>query len=238
MRSVCLPVALVVAASFGGAGADNNDPGVPPTDPSADVRARRDHRDIVYTAGTWLGTASADLTVLTTSPVKDVESSGYGWRDHPTLNRRKFHHGTDFSADRWTPVLAAGDGVVAWTGRNEGYGKSIEIDHGGGVLTRYAHLHRIEVKAGDVVMAGSQIGRVGSTGRTTGAHLHFEVRLDGRSVDPKVAMKVGDLQRTSPDLAATAARELDPEIQNKALDAHDPTNRKRARRHRRPQVLW
>jgi murein DD-endopeptidase MepM/ murein hydrolase activator NlpD len=226
-----VPVVLVLALAVAGdTRADNGDPGA--------IQVQIDHRDLRFTAESWFGAPAIDVSVLTMSPVEDGENSGYGWRDHPTLNRRKFHHGTDYNADRGAPVLAAGDGVVVFASRYYGYGKLVEIDHGGGVVTRYAHLQNFDVKKGDTVSAGSQIGKVGSTGRTTGAHLHFEVRIEGRSVDPKVALAVAEIQRTDPMLGAIAAKELAPEIQNKALDAHDETNRKRARRERRPQILW
>lgn len=165
---------------------------------------------------------SPDLTPLMASPVPGVESSGFGWRRDPINRRSKFHKGTDFRADRGTPVYAAGRGVVAFTGRQHGYGKTIYVDHGGGLVTRYAHLHRIEVERGMPVDAGGLIGQVGSTGRTTGPHLHFEVRIEGRAVDPTLAMKVAELQRTDPDAARRAAAGLAPEAQLEKVDRHDP----------------
>lgn len=163
-----------------------------------------------------------DLRPLMASPVPGVESSGFGWRRDPINRRGKFHKGTDFRADRGTPVYAAGAGVVAFTGRQSGYGKIIYVDHGGGLVTRYAHLHRIEVEPGTPVTAGGQIGQVGSTGRTTGPHLHFEVRVQGRAIDPSLAMRVAELQRTDPEAARVAAAELAPEAQHEKVDRHDP----------------
>lgn len=168
-----------------------------------------------------------DLTVLTTSPVPDVESSGFGWRMHPILHYNKFHAGTDFKADRGTPVYAAGTGVVAFAGVRSGYGKLVMIDHGGGVLTRYAHLSSIDVKAGATIAAAVRLGRVGATGRATGPHLHFEVRLDDRPVDPTIALKVAALQRTDPAAARLAAWTLTPEAMAQKVDRHAPPRAKR-----------
>ena len=125
-----------------------------------------------------------DLSVLATEPVKGVENSGYGWREDPIDGGKRFHKGTDYDADRGTPVHAAGDGVVILAGSTDGYGKAVYSAPGGGVVPRYAHLRKIDVKKGDVVLADAVIGEVGSTGRVTGPHLHFEVRLDGRVVCP------------------------------------------------------
>jgi murein DD-endopeptidase MepM/ murein hydrolase activator NlpD len=174
--------------------------------------------------------AAPDLTMLGASPVPGVESSGYGWRDDPFHGRRKFHSGTDYRADRGTPVFAAGSGRVVFAGRQHGYGKAILIDHGNGLLTRYGHLHRIEVEEGAEVAAATKIGQVGSTGRATGPHLHFEVRLEGRPVDPVFAMRLGRFQRTAPDLARVLAYGLRPDVQRVSRDSHDRTNRRLAGR--------
>jgi murein DD-endopeptidase MepM/ murein hydrolase activator NlpD len=186
---------------------------------------------------------SPDLTILTTQPIPDTLSSGYGWRDDPIRHTWKFHGGTDFKADPGTPVGAAGDGVVVFAGRQGGYGNVIYVDHGGGVVTLYGHLRRIETKKGATVTAGERIGQVGQTGRATGPHLHFEVRLDNRPVDPVTAMTVADLERTSPIAGHLAAFTLAPEVQHKLRardDRHaDPGPRpERAGRGKRTQVNW
>lgn len=188
----------------------------------------------------------ADLRVLSASPVPGVESSGFGWRTDPIHRRDRFHRGTDYRADRGTPVFAAGTGVVTFSGRRSGYGKCIYIDHGGGVVTRYAHLSRIEVDEGATIAAADRIGQVGSTGRATGPHLHFEVRVDGRSVDPVMAMHVAELQRTNPAAARIAGRGLAPEVQSARVDRHDPPRRAGAQptrpdrpsRRSRSRVYW
>jgi murein DD-endopeptidase MepM/ murein hydrolase activator NlpD len=181
-----------------------------------------------------------DLSVLTTEPVARTKSSGYGWREDPINKRAKFHHGTDYRGKRGTPVLAAGNGTVIFAGRRGGYGRVVFIDHGHGVITRYAHLKRINVKVGDTLTAGQQLGQLGSSGRTTGAHLHFEVRLAGRSVDPNTAMIVADIMRDNPAAGRLAAYALAPELQALALDSESravkiPT---RPVRVKRAQVLW
>jgi len=164
-----------------------------------------------------------DLSALSADPVKGIESSGFGWRVDPIDGGGKFHKGTDYKADRGTPVYAAGTGLVAFAGRQEGYGKVIYIDHGGGLVTRYAHLREIGVTRGQVVTADALIGEVGSTGRTTGPHLHFEIRIDGRAVDPVLAMDVAEIQRTgTPGMARVAAMSLTPELQRRKRDRHSP----------------
>jgi murein DD-endopeptidase MepM/ murein hydrolase activator NlpD len=123
-------------------------------------------------------------------PVAATVSSGYGWRKHPIFkdadgNKAVRHHnGYDLSCPQGTPIYAAGDGVVEFAGWNSGYGNLTRIEHGGGLSTRYGHQSKLLVKAGQVVKAGQKIGLVGSTGKSTGPHLHFEVRVDKKPVDP------------------------------------------------------
>jgi len=186
-------------------------------------------RDLVHTAALRLaGIAShaqvriPDVSVLTSEPVVNTESSGFGWRDDPFRHRAKFHAGTDFRGKHGTPVLVAGDGVVRKTGWVGGYGNMILVDHGGGVVTAYAHLRRFLVKPDQVVVAGQPIGQIGATGRSTGPHLHFEVRLDGHPVDPTMAMAVARLGRELPLAGRVAAFALAPELQADRTSAHDP----------------
>ena len=103
-------------------------------------------------------------------------SSGYGYRVDPIYGAAKFHEGLDFAAPNGTEVFATGDGKVQEAGREAGYGNMVEIDHGYNYHTRYAHLSEINVKEGDYVKRGQLIGKVGSTGKSTGPHLHYEVR--------------------------------------------------------------
>ena len=111
-------------------------------------------------------------------------SSNFGWRIDPFNGVRAFHEGMDFMAESGTQAHAAAGGVVAFAEFHPQYGNMIEIDHGNGLITRYAHLSKRQVKVGDVVLSGGTIGQVGSTGRATGPHLHFEVRQNGAPLNP------------------------------------------------------
>jgi len=119
-------------------------------------------------------------------------SSNYGTRNDPFLKRKAFHSGMDFPATRGTKVLSAGAGTVVFAGKKSGYGNVVEIRHGNGLTTRYAHLSAYNVSKGQVVSAGTQIAKVGSTGRSTGPHLHFEVRRSDGPVNPSRFLKAGD----------------------------------------------
>lgn len=118
-------------------------------------------------------------------------SSGYGPRRDPFLGKPAMHLGLDFRAARGAPVMAAGAGRVIRAGRLGGYGNVVEIDHGQGLTSRYAHLSRIGVKKGDTVRPGDVVGKVGSTGRSTGPHLHFEVRRNGATRNPRTYIRAG-----------------------------------------------
>lgn len=117
---------------------------------------------------------------------KDLKktASGYGWRVDPIYKTRKFHEGMDFSAAIGTPVFATGDGKVVKAGWQQGYGHTVEVDHGYGYRTVYAHLSKIKTRAGAKVNRGDQIGDVGNSGKSTGPHLHYEVRLNGKHLNP------------------------------------------------------
>ncbi|SDU17247.1 peptidoglycan DD-metalloendopeptidase family protein [Stappia sp. ES.058] len=119
-------------------------------------------------------------------------SSSFGPRLDPFLGRMAMHTGTDFKAPRGANIRAPGPGTVVFAGRNGGYGKSVEIEHPSGVVTRFAHMSRILVKKGQTVAARAPIGRVGSTGRSTGPHLHYEVRMDDRPMNPTRFMDAGE----------------------------------------------
>lgn len=120
------------------------------------------------------------------SPMPGVTArSGFGMRTHPLYGDRRMHNGLDYTADEGTPILSSGNGTVVFVGERRGYGKTIEIDHGGGIMTRYAHMSRFRVSNGAMVSQGQQIGDVGRTGKVTGPHLHFEVLRNGRAEDPR-----------------------------------------------------
>jgi murein DD-endopeptidase MepM/ murein hydrolase activator NlpD len=117
-------------------------------------------------------------------PADGVLTSGFGWRRSPFNRRWRFHSGVDIDGDRGEPIRAAADGRVITADTNAGYGRMVEIDHGFGITTLYAHCHALRVQAGEVVRRGQVIATVGNTGMSTGPHLHFEVRLEGHAVDP------------------------------------------------------
>ncbi len=119
-------------------------------------------------------------------------SSGFGTRTDPITGRRARHQGLDFAARPRTPIYAPGPGEVIFAGRNGAYGNFVEIDHGLGVTTRYAHMHSISVELGDEVKIGDEIGLIGNTGRSTGPHLHYEVRINGRPRNPWNFLKAGE----------------------------------------------
>jgi murein DD-endopeptidase MepM/ murein hydrolase activator NlpD len=124
--------------------------------------------------------------------VGEVEfTSGFGIRSDPFLGRPAMHTGLDFRAAMGDPVRATANGKVASAGWAGGYGRMVEIDHGNGLSTRYGHLSEIGVKVGEPIKIGQVIGAVGSTGRSTGPHLHYETRIDGEAVDPQKFLRAG-----------------------------------------------
>jgi murein DD-endopeptidase MepM/ murein hydrolase activator NlpD len=127
-----------------------------------------------------------------TAPLAEYEiTSPFGAREDPFNEEMGFHEGLDLGAPTGTPVLATGDGHIVWAGWRSSYGMMVEIDHGHGIHTRYAHLSRVLVKMGQTVRRGRPIGLLGSTGRSTGPHLHYEVRTNDRPIDPLKFIGVG-----------------------------------------------
>ncbi len=116
--------------------------------------------------------------------MKGWMSSRYGYRNDPITGRRAFHYGVDFAGKEGSEVITVAAGVVVFSGKRSGYGKMVEINHGAGYSTRYGHHKELAVKAGDIVKKGQVIGYMGSSGRSTGPHVHFEVYKNGRVVDP------------------------------------------------------
>jgi murein DD-endopeptidase MepM/ murein hydrolase activator NlpD len=131
-------------------------------------------------------TDSANKKFLPTlSPIEDGWfSSNFGWRVDPFNGQKSFHEGIDFPAEAGTVIDAAASGKVIYADVHPAYGKMLEIDHGNGLVSRYAHCSTLLVKEGDLVMRGQRVATVGSTGRSTGPHLHFEVRLNGVPQNP------------------------------------------------------
>lgn len=128
----------------------------------------------------------AQMRLPTRAPIDGAEVvSHFGNRDDPLTGRRAFHGGIDFKARPGTDIQAAAGGVVTWSGFKADFGRVVEIDHGNGLVTRYAHASELHVKVGDVVTPGDRIAAVGTSGRSTGPHLHFEVLKRGEATDPR-----------------------------------------------------
>ena len=134
--------------------------------------------------GSYAGNGMWALRPITSSARM---SSGFGYRIHPVTGKSQFHKGMDFAAPIGTPIYATGNGVVTFSGWGTGYGRYVEVDHGNGngTVTRYAHTSANYVNVGDTVYANQQIAAVGNTGRSTGAHLHYEVRQNGQAINPQ-----------------------------------------------------
>ena len=147
--------------------------------------------------------------VPTQKPVSGVSlGSAFGWRIDPITGRSALHTGLDFSADAGTPIMAAAGGVVVAQEYHFAYGNMIEIDHGNNLLSRYAHASRVFVKKGDLIKRGQKIAEVGSTGRSTGSHLHFEVLVQGVFQDPQKFLAAGENLPTQQVAKAVASAEV------------------------------
>lgn len=161
--------------------------------------------------GQFFEASQADKPVTTaatlSAPVSGRLTSGFGMRYHPILGYARMHSGVDFGAAWGSPIFAVSEGVVSYAGRHGGHGNYVRLEHGGGLATGYAHMSRFAVSSGARVQAGQVIGYVGSTGLSTGPHLHYEVYRDGRTVNPlsvKFAMRAAQVD--AKQLAAFKAR--------------------------------
>ena len=136
-------------------------------------------------------------------------SSGFGYRSDPFTGAGAFHAGLDFRGPYGAPIYAAAKGVVSFAGVKSGYGNCIEIDHGNGLLTRYAHMSAFRAAIGQLISPGEVIGAIGSSGRSTGPHLHFEVRLNGNPVNPRPFLKAIPHVLKEADSPAAASQNSD-----------------------------
>jgi len=128
---------------------------------------------------------------LNNMPVRDAYiSSNYGYRADPLTGRTAFHGGIDFAGTEGSDVFSVADGVVTFAGKRTGYGNVVEVNHGDGLVTRYAHARAVAVKAGDIVGKDQLVAYMGSTGRSTGTHLHYEVLRNGKQIDPTTFIRV------------------------------------------------
>jgi murein DD-endopeptidase MepM/ murein hydrolase activator NlpD len=145
------------------------------------------------------------MMVPTQLPVQNGHlGSSFGWRIDPFTGRSALHTGLDFQADPGTPILAAAGGVVVTQELHPAYGNMVEIDHGNDLITRYAHASRVWVKKGDLIKRGQKVAEVGTTGRSTGPHLHFEVLVQGVPQDPQKFLTAGQ-NLVGPQMAKAAA---------------------------------
>jgi murein DD-endopeptidase MepM/ murein hydrolase activator NlpD len=155
-----------------------------PTAPQEAVRERLRQEQVALLPLAVEGLANLDWGAGGFAPpVIGKVSSGFGWRN-VSVNGNRYHAGIDLAAPLGTPVRAARTGIVTRAGWWGTYGNVVTLDHGDGTETRYAHLSTVLVRVGQALRQGDVLGRVGSTGASTGPHLHFEVRFDGRAVDP------------------------------------------------------
>lgn len=145
------------------------------------------------------------LMVPSSPPVSGPVGSGFGFRADPFTGHSALHTGLDFPAESGTPITAAAGGVVVNVGRHPAYGQMLELDHGNGLVTRYAHASKILVKQGDLVRRGQPIAAVGTTGRSTGPHLHFEVLVEGVPQDPVKFLSGGPGSRDRATALGTSA---------------------------------
>ncbi|HEY9580261.1 MAG TPA: M23 family metallopeptidase [Rhizorhapis sp.] len=149
--------------------------------------------------------AHATVSIPSRKPVDHISlTSNYGVRSDPFNGHRRAHKGIDIPGPVGTPIYATADGIVSRSGRAGGYGNLIEINHGDGISTRYGHMSKLIVEPNQRVRRGQVIGLMGSTGRSTGSHLHYEVRIDGEAVNPVPFVKSGDYVlalNTKPPLA-------------------------------------
>ena len=165
---------------------------------SRDIEHRADYMNVVETA---LMQDKIRFKMLPTiQPVNvSYNASGFGWRVDPFSGRSAFHEGIDFAAAPGTPIVAAAGGVVITSEYHHQFGNMVEVDHGNDIITRYAHASKLQVQVGDIVKRGQHIANIGSTGRSTGPHLHFEVLVKGVQQDPHKFLSAG---AAPPKLAA------------------------------------
>ncbi|MBC7499462.1 MAG: M23 family metallopeptidase [Herminiimonas sp.] len=169
---------------------------------SRDVEHRVDYMNVVETA--LMSDKIRSKLLPTVQPVNvSYNASGFGWRFDPFSGRSTFHDGIDFPAPVGTAIVAAAGGVVIGAEYHHQYGNLLEIDHGNGIITRYAHASRLLMKVGDIARRGQHVADIGSTGRSTGAHLHFEVLVKGVPQDPNKFLAAGASQAK---MAAMAER--------------------------------
>ena len=162
----------------------------------------------ITAAGEIIAAPRVTVSVPSRMPVDGVKlTSAFGMRDHPILRQRRRHNGVDLAAPTGTPVYATADGMVEMAQYYGSYGNYVQIGHGGDMETRYAHLSSYTVRDGEQVRKGDLIGYVGSTGRSTGPHLHYEVRVSSEPVNPIPYMVAHSLEASDDEQAARGGPE-------------------------------
>jgi murein DD-endopeptidase MepM/ murein hydrolase activator NlpD len=162
---------------------------------ATDLEHRADYMNVVET--TLMSDKIKSKLLPTIQPVNVAyNASGFGWRIDPFSGRNAFHDGIDFASPTGTPIVAAAGGVVIAAEYHHDYGNMLEIDHGNDIVTRYAHASKLLAKVGDIVKRGQHVANIGSTGRSTGAHLHFEVLVKGVQQNPHKFLSAGANQAT------------------------------------------
>jgi murein DD-endopeptidase MepM/ murein hydrolase activator NlpD len=172
-----------------------------------DRSAERDLQLVKWSSG-WLDAANLDRPVAAPMqwPVAGHITSGFGWRRHPILGFARLHKGVDFGASWGSPIYAAADGQVVGAGWSGGYGRQVRIAHGGGIATSYSHMSQVVAAEGSFVHRGQLIGYVGSSGLSTGPHLHYEIYRNGTPVNPLSVRFAGTARVDGGQMAAVKAR--------------------------------
>jgi len=208
-KHFCAAVAALVSISGVAQAADRNAPPapapatggeyipVPSAEATADLNADRQFKSLFQTWKSFdasAGLGRGAIAIPSVQPVAKLQfTSNFGIRSDPFRGTAAMHAGVDIPGPIGTPVYATADGIIARAERAGGYGNLIEVNHGKGIATRYGHLSKIIVRDHQRVKRGQLIGLMGSTGRSTGSHLHYEVRIDGSAVNPAPYLQAGEL---------------------------------------------
>lgn len=217
------PARFVVASDWNGATRGQSAVGGPFIPVSADAEPR--FKDLFLSCKRLSNLQSAVAAIPAFMPVKEAHyTSGFGYRFDPFTGSGAHHAGIDLAGVRGEPIYAAASGVVVKSAMANGYGNMVELNHGHGIETRYGHMSTLLVRAGEVVRQGQIIGRMGSTGRSTGTHLHYEVRVDGRAVDAKPfldasAFMLAAQSETAPGFDSGAPQDFGPVLADDTVTA-------------------
>ena len=209
------PSRFVASSDWNGATTAVGGPYIPV---SADAEPR--FKDLFLSWKKLSAMQSALAAIPAFMPVKDYRyTSSYGVRYDPFNGGAAMHAGTDMAGAQGEPIYAAASGTVLQAGRSGGYGNIVELAHGKGIDTRYGHLSAILVKPGEAVRQGQLIGRMGSTGRSTGTHLHYEVRIDGHAVNPRPFLDASNYVLAAQVSGDTMAADVGPVLEDDSVTA-------------------